>query len=201
LIVILFYLLFLMVSQVAIAGFMEFLSGFGALSPGLVLEFRELLSVRSLGSGEVLVERGRRQHSVCFLFAGVGREVVIVEGADRTGWFWFSPSLVFAYPGFFSMEAAPAQIVMLCDGIVVELDLSQWVDLLARHGELGLVVERLRASHERERMAHGLMLTTVPARERYRVFFAAHPWLFNLARHRDIASFLGIRDDGFHRYR
>lgn len=67
--------------------------------------------------------------------------------------------------------------------------------------EVHLLVEKIRGYYEGLRVVQAQDLVNLSAKERYQKFFEVHKGLFNIAKHRDIASFLGFRDHGFHRYK
>lgn len=191
-----------MLSQIAFLHFMVQLNGHAPLSVGLGMALRELVVLRELKKGSVLVERGKRSQVVWFIHSGSAKEVTHAEGcfSCRVSWFFFASDFVFAYPGFFAGEPASASIELLEDSVLLEIGLADLMGLRAGFAEVGLLVEKVRAANERARALHGGDLVNLSARERFQKFYGLHKGLFNVARHKDIASFLGIKDDGFHRY-
>ncbi len=191
-----------MLAQTAFLHLMVQLSSYAAVSTELTLVLRSLLVLRELNKGTVLVDCGKRQQVVWFLHSGTAKEVTPSEAmtGGRVSWFWFSSDFLFSYPGFFAQEPAVASIELVEDSVLLEISYRDFMGLREGFAEMPLLVEKIRAHYEKARVGHAGDLVNLSARERYRKFFQEHKGLFNVAKHRDIASFLGIRDDGFHRY-
>lgn len=178
------------------------LSAYVRVSSGLALALGELVCLRELKRGGVLVEQGKSQQVVWFVHMGTAKEVSACDNllGSRVSWFWSASDFVFSYPGFFAREPAVASIELVEDSVLLEIAYADLMGLKEEFEEVGLLVEKIRAGHEKLRAAHAMDLVNLNARERYRKFFEGNKRLFNVAKHKDIAGFLGIRDDGFHRY-
>lgn len=189
-------------AQTAFLHLMVQLSNYGKVSPELTMALRSIVVLREWNKGKVLVERGKRQQMVWFMHLGSAKEVS--ERGDgmagRVSWFWFNSDFLFSFPGFFAQEVAVASIELIEDSILLEITYRDFIQLMAGFTEVLLMVEKIRAKYEKGRAAHAGDLVNLSARERFQKFFSLHRGLFNVARHKDIASFLGIKDDGFHRY-
>lgn len=193
--------LFAMPQTVAFLHLMVSLSAHAYVSNGFTQSLRSLIAFRRGRKGERLVLAGRVQQLVWFLHRGTAREVSLGEdGLERTSWFWHASDFLFSYPGFFSREAALSDIELVEDSLLLEISFEHFLWLKESFPEVELLVEKIRAQHEKQRVAYARDLLDLRASERYRKLFAAHRELFNVARHRDIASFLGIRDDSLRRY-
>lgn len=178
------------------------LMAYAELSRGFSGALFELLSFGGFSKGRVMVECGKRQDVVWFLHRGTAKEVSPCEDSalGRTSWFFTPSDFLFAHPGFFAREPAIASIELIEDCYLAEISYSDFMVLRGEFAEVEVLVERIRAKHEKARAEHLGDLVNLSAKERYHKFYAAHKGLFNVAKHKDIASFLGIKDDGFHRY-
>lgn len=178
------------------------LSLFSPPSTGLVLALKKVLSLVSLEKGRVLVDIGKRQQLVWFMISGTAKEVTPAQGfaKGKATWFWFEDDFVFSYPGFFAQEPAISSIELVEDSRMLQLSYPDFMLLKERFSEMHLLVEKVRGHYDRVRVQHTLDMASLSAKERYQKFYAAHKRVFNVARHKDIAAFLGIKDDGFHRY-
>lgn len=178
------------------------LSSYAKVSAEFTLALRPLLDLREMRRGTLLVEKGKRQQVVWFLHLGTAKEVTVDEVSmeGRVSWFWYPSDFLFSYPGFFAQEPAIASIELVEDSVLLEISYADFMEVRDSYAEVPLLVEKIRAHYEKMRVGHAADLVNLNARERYQKFFAAHKGLFNVARHKDIASFLGIKDDGFHRY-
>ncbi len=191
-----------MLSQIAFLHLMVQLSGFGAVSGEFTSVLRSLVVLREWKKGRVLVELGRRQQLVWFMHCGTAKEVSMDgDGTNaRVSWFWFSSDFLFSFPGFFAQEPALAAMELVEDCVLLEISYGELMGLRERFSEVSLLVERIRAAYEKNRVLHAGDLVNLSAKERFDKFFGLHKGLFNVARHKDIAGFLGIKDDGLHRY-
>lgn len=191
-----------MLSQIAFLHFLVQLNGYVPVSVELGEALRSVAVLREFKKGMVLVERGKRQRLVWFMHSGSAKEVTLHEvvANGMVSWFFFASDFLFAYPGFFAGEPSVSSIELLEDSVLMEMDYTDLLRLGERFKEIALVIEKIRAVHERARAGHAGDLVSLSSKERYLKFFGLHKGLFNVARHKDIASFLGIKDDGFHRY-
>lgn len=178
------------------------LNGYAPVSRELSEVLREMVVLRQGKRGEVLVELGKKQQLVWFLHSGTAMEVCPCERLTdgRVSWFWFPSDFLFCFPGFFAQVPVECSIVLVEDCVLLELSFSDFVGLRERFLEVGVMAEGIRALYERARAAHAGDLVNLSAKKRFDQFFRLHKGLFNVAKHKDIASFLGIKDDGFHRY-
>jgi len=106
----------------------------------------------------------------------------------------------FPMQGLWRRSPAVASIELVEDSVLIEISYVDFMSLLESFGEVPSLVEKIRANYQKMRAGNSVDLANLYARERYQKFFGLHKELFNVAKHKDIASFLGIRDDGFHRY-
>lgn len=178
------------------------LSDFHPFSLLFRAELKPMLRLRKLKKGTVLVHRGERQAMVWFLFRGHAKEVSpsAQEMKGRTSWFWYPGDFLFAYPGFFAQEPSLTNMQLIQDSLLLEISYVDFLNLKESFAEVTPLVEKIRGYYERLRVEHADDMLNLSARERYLKFFSAHRELFNVAKQKDIAAFLGIKDDGFHRY-
>lgn len=93
-----------------------------------------------------------------------------------------------------------AAIELIEDSLLMEISLENFLWLKETFAEVEVLVEKIRAGHERARVLHAKELVELSAKERCQKLFEKRKSLFNVAKQRDIASFLGIKSDGLHRY-
>ncbi|MEJ5996588.1 cyclic nucleotide-binding domain-containing protein [Pedobacter sp. Du54] len=191
-----------MVDQKALLHLMVSLSSYASLSTGFATALSPLVNCRSLKKGRVLVEVGRKEQLVWFLHAGTVKEVTAIQeqGTERVSWFWFPSDFIFYYPGFFAREPSASRIELVEDSLVLEIAYRDFISLVEKFSEVPLLIEKIRSRYENQRVSHSASLTTLNAKQRYLKFYQAHKNIFNVVKHKDIASFLGIKNDGFRRY-
>jgi len=178
------------------------LSSFHPFSLVFRAELQSMLSLVEFNKGEVMVATGQRQAKVWFLCHGHAKEISCFDRdvRERVSWFWFAGDFIFSYPGFFSQEPAITDIVLIEGCTLLEISFEDFMRLRDGFVEVPLLVEKIRSHCELLRVGHASDLVNLSAKERYQSFYGQHRSLFQVAKQKDIASFLGIRNDGFNRY-
>lgn len=179
---------------------LEKLESFQHLSINFKQTLRPLLKLRHLATGEILLRYGSRNNNIWFMYEGFAREIAHEEQNEWTSWFYFAGDFMFSYPSLFSHLPAFRDIEMITIGEVLEISYSNLLMLRNKFPELITIVDLARDECEMERARYASCTHTLNAKERYERFFKDHKMLFNVARHKDIASFLGIKSDGLRRY-
>jgi CRP-like cAMP-binding protein len=153
--------------------------------------------------GERIQKSGERCSRIWFLKKGFAREITRdpETGTARTTWFWFASEFLFGSPFLFSRQPSVTDIDAINDCKLLELSYVDLLKLKKLSPDIELVVERMRAKCEMERSAHATALLFLSSRDRYIRYYNLHRELFNVAKHKDIAIFLGIKDDGFNRFK
>lgn len=193
--------LFAMPATIAFLHLMVSLSAYASISGEFTESLRPLVELRRGRKGERLVQRGRLQQRVWFIHQGTAREVTLgSDKEERTSWFWTASDFLFTYPGFFAQEPAMSAIELIEDSLLMEISLENFLWLKHTFAQAEVLVEKIRSSHERARVLHAKELVELSAKERYQKLFEQRKPLFKVAKQKDIASFLGIKSDGFHRY-
>jgi len=150
--------------------------------------------------GKILIKSGQRPKKIWFLYQGFAREVGHDEGGERTTWFFSPGDFLYAYPSFFSQLPAFRDIEIIRDSALLEISFQNLILLRHQFEELVGLIDIARDFCDMERARLVSMRETLSAKERYDRYFSDHKQLFNFARHKDIASLLGIKSDGFRRY-
>ncbi|WP_316795200.1 hypothetical protein [Pedobacter agri] len=153
--------------------------------------------------GELILDSQKRASTLWWLSKGYAREIstVLATGGLRTSWFWFTGDFVFANPFFFSQQASLVQIEAITDCVLLEISFSDLNKMRKEHMDIELLVERMRTRCDTERTYLISELLSLSAKERFEKYYFLHRDLFNVARHKDIADFLRIKDDGFNRFK
>lgn len=176
------------------------ISSFQQITPRFTQKLKPLLSIRHMARGELLVKAGYRTTHLWFMYEGFAKEVGHDEEIERTSWFYFEGDFIYAYPSIFSQLPAFRDIEIITNSTIVEISNKDLVRLRQEFDELNLIFDLARNQCESERSKYATENHTLTAKERYEAFYQKHKRLFNVARHKDIASFLRIKSDGFRRY-
>jgi len=114
---------------------------------------------------------------------------------EQTQWFWFENEFIYTTPGFFSQQPAESYIEILEDSHLVCIDFQSFYSLKKTDPEAERLSELLRDQNQRMINKYLNQLRTLNGKARYELLFKVHPKLFNLAKQKDIAYFLGIVPD------
>lgn len=141
------------------------------------------------------------QKKLWFIFDGSAREFKEDKNAEvqeQTLWFSFSGDLLYTIPGFFSEAAAPSSIELLEDSHLVYVNVE---DYLRLEKEMDSLFRRIRDHYDAVRQEYQANRLHLSGKQKYLQLFKAHPSLFNNAKMKDIAYFLGISPNSLSRFR
>ncbi|AMP99052.1 hypothetical protein AY601_2151 [Pedobacter cryoconitis] len=141
------------------------------------------------------------QGRLWFIIEGSAREFKEDKNADiqeQTSWFLFSGDLLYTIPGFFSQTPAPSSIELLEDSHLVYLNVE---DYLRLEQEMNFLFTKIRDHYDAVRQNYEFNRLHLSGRQKYLQLFTAHPSLFNSAKMKDIACFLGISPNSLSRFR
>lgn len=161
-----------------------------------------LVIQKEIGAVKNMLREGEVQQQMWFVASGLVRE--ISSSADtvtgRTSWFWYEGDFVFAHPGFFAGLPSLIEVEAYPGTILLELSRMDLALLIQNFQEGPLLIETLRYRNQAARSAHQSDLVNLKHAEMVRRFYQEHKAVFLTARAKDIASFLGIKDNGIHRF-
>lgn len=151
---------------------------------------------------ECLLRKGRKPLFAWFVVSGYVREFTINEhtNAEHTTWFWFPGDFVLPHSVFFNQKDAVSNIDVLSNSILLEISLEDLLSIQQLFPEVQQFFQEIYFYYEKARIEHNENLYQLSGKAKYQKFYAEHPAIFNFAKHRDIASFLGLKDTGFRRY-
>jgi len=162
-----------------------------------------VLSEEYTKAGTHILNNREIQKKIWLIISGTAREYTTQEGSkyEHTKWFWFENDIVYTEPGFFTQQPAQSYIEILEDSHLVYIDFQNFQSLKKAYPELELLLEQIREHSKRSATRYLDDLRILSATERYQQLFKAHPKLFNIAKQKDIAYFLGISPDTLGRLR
>ncbi|MGN7986042.1 Crp/Fnr family transcriptional regulator [Pedobacter sp. 22226] len=161
---------------------------------------KPLLELIEVQKGKLLLSKGQKPSRVWYVLKGFIKEVSYDSGIKRTSWFWGEGDFVYAYPGFFSQGIAVNDIEVINDAMLIEISYEKFMELKGSFEEVPILVERIRDYYDGLRLAHASDLLSLKAAQRFRKFITENKELFGVAKRRDVASFLGIKDDSLRRF-
>lgn len=172
------------------------------ISGGFEKALNPLIVQREVTTVKNMLREGEVQQQMWFVVSGLVRE--ISSSADtvtgRTSWFWYEGDFVFAHPGFFAGLPSLVEIEAYPGTVLLELSRMDLALLIQNFQEGPLLIETLRYRNQAARAAHVSDLINLKHAEMVSRYYHEHKAVFLTARAKDIASFLGIKDNGMHRF-
>jgi len=178
------------------------ITSFCEIPPSFYTALRPMLKVYKFPNAEYILRKGRKAKFAWFVVEGYLREVTNSNPSNpgHTTWFWYPGDFVLAYPVFFNQKEAISDIEVLPNTILLEISHEDFLSLKAAFPEVSRLQEEVKFYFDKARIDHSEDLFNLSGKQKYQEFQKAHPALFNVAKHKDIASFLGLKDIGFRRY-
>lgn len=178
------------------------INSFYVVSQPLLNALKPLFKVYHFPNSEYILRKGRKARFAWFILEGYVREVNNNTANDNshTTWFWYPGDFVLAYPVFLNQKEAILDIEVLPNTVLLEISHEEFMTLKIRFPELTVLIEEIKYYYHKGRLDHSEDLFNLSGKQKYKKLQKAHPRLFNVAKHKDIASFLGLKDIGFRRY-
>ncbi|MBB5619436.1 CRP-like cAMP-binding protein [Pedobacter cryoconitis] len=151
--------------------------------------------------GTRILNQREIQKRLWFIFDGSAREFKEDKNAEvqeQTLWFSFNGDLLYTIPGFFSETAAPSSIELLEDSHLIYMNVE---DYLRLEKEMDFLFKKIRDHYDAVRQEYQRNRLHLSGKQKYLQLFTAHPSLFNNAKMKDIAYFLGISPNSLSRFR
>jgi CRP-like cAMP-binding protein len=191
-----------MISDFHYQAIIDRISSFCEISPAFSNALRPLLKMYKFPNSEYILRKGRKAKFAWFVIEGYLREVTNGSSANpaRTTWFWYPNDFVLAYPVFFNQKEAISDIEVLPNTVLLELSFEDFILLKTSYPEVNRLVEEVKFYYDKSRLDHYEDLFNLSGKQKYQKFHSAHPALFNVVKHKDITSFLGMKDFSFRRY-
>ncbi|MCE1198363.1 MAG: Crp/Fnr family transcriptional regulator [Marinilabiliales bacterium] len=157
---------------------------------------------RELQKGELLFRQGEVCHHIFYIEKGLARVFYNTEsGKDVTAWFFADNNFFTAHDSFYQHKPAPNNCELLEDSDVYTLTYSEMVAMLNDNHDMAKFAFHtvyLLAKQQAE-FINGIKFQS--AEERYNALMHHYPNIFQRAKLRHIASFLGITQETLSRIR
>jgi hypothetical protein len=191
-----------MISDLHYQAIINRITPFCEMSPGFYKALMPLLKVFKFPNSEYILRKGRKAKFAWFVAEGYLREVTNSNPSSiaHTTWFWYPNDFVLAYPVFFNQKEAVSDIEVLPNTTLLEISYEDFVSLKTSFPEVDKLVEEVKFHYDKARLDHQEDLFNLSGKQKYQKFHKAHPALFNVVKHKDITSFLGMKDFSFRRY-
>ena len=184
--------------------FTKLLSALESIHPfsvALSKALEEAAKDRTMHKKGTLLSEGGIQHSLWFIAQGFAREYRYdpSSGDEHTNWFWQSGDFVF-HNRILNEERSHVSIDFYAGSVLIELDLISLAENSEVVNECNQIMTTLTDFNSMLRNEHLNDLVRLTRMLHVKKFYEGHQMLFNFVRHKDLASFLGIRDKSIYRY-
>jgi len=171
------------------------------LSQTIKTELWQTVKTFHYTKGEHILEQGKVEHYMIFLYEGTIRAYQNKEGEEISLDFRFSGQMITAYTSYISQKPSPVAIDALKDCKVMKIhrnDVNNLFDKYHEFERLGRLMSEYfylrRVEREIEILAHN-------AEERYKHLLEKHPELVREIPVKYLASYLGIQKQSLSRIR
>lgn len=158
-----------------------------------------LLPVKKYKKGEFLLKEGEVSDTFFFNLKGFIRLFYVVDGEDRTAYFYPENCFVSAYMSFVKQVPSTFNLQATEDTTVVEISLEAIPQLLAGSAQFEALA---RIAMEDELINHQKMvaaLLTLSPEERYYQLLEDEPEISQRVPQRQIASYIGVKPESLSR--
>lgn len=164
------------------------------LPPPLKAFLRPLLKYKEICQGDYLFHVNDDPKLVYFNCEGCFQENTFnpFTGQKEPTWFWFENYFIFTSPGFFSQTKTQSEVIALTDAVVIYMTIEDFNTCKEQFEQVYPLSELIREKDLRSRINHGKRIARYSAEEVLKFFFKKRKSLFNLAKRKDIAHFMGI---------
>lgn len=173
---------------------------FGVVSPSLRLLLSKSLIDIELVKGQTLLFKNEIPKNFWFVITGMGRALQLINGVEKTVWFWFSGDFIFTNPGFFTQKPAHYNVEITEHSHLLYLSYQSMVQITTSFPVFNAIIEGIRDEHSIQLMAHIAQLKDWNCQDRFDFFYDRHKRVFNFLPIKYIADFLAIHPHNICRY-
>jgi CRP-like cAMP-binding protein len=181
--------------------FVETLSKISFLSEGDLLQIAEIASIKELNPGDFWVYEGMFAKDVAFIFKGYLRKYFIIDGNEKTDWFYFENSFTGDMPSIIEQTACKSCNVAMESTTLIVLSYAKLNELSSKSQNidhlLRVFIEYAFIAYYKRAMSFILQ----SPKERYEQLIAEFPMVTQRATQYHIASYLGITPQHLSRIR
>lgn len=177
------------------------LSQYLEMSEHVKMKLAELIVLKKLKKGTLLLKEGETCQHIYFMKKGFARGFFNQDGKDITSWFAVENDLATSLYSFVTQKPSFENIEILENSILYALSYDSLQQLYHQYTEFNLIGRRLVEKYYVELMARTISLQFQTAKERYQQLLVHQPQLLQRASLGHIASYLGISQETLSRIR
>lgn len=185
------------ISDESFNNLIEILEHFLHLSKQFKAQLRLMLFEVTYDKGINILGTGAKQNIIWFTLDGLLREISVDENtfSEKTSWFWFALTFIYAVPGFFDQEPSQVNIKVVKNSKLIFISYDNWKALKDNFAETDKLTEMIRSEYEVARKLHAKDINDLSTTERYLKKEAELNMLFPYIQLKYIAEYMGMSTD------
>lgn len=184
-----------------LTAFLDKLETIHKLSPELRKELEEHTRIQEVKRGDILLKDGQLSKNVTLVFKGMIRSYYLKDGEDISSRFTTEGEIVLSVNSFYSRRPGYEFLEMYEDGVIAQLSFDKQEELLKNYLEYNYIVRLFTQKYYAASEEHLFQLRKQSAEGKWQYFLENYPHLVQRIKVKDIASFLGLRQETLSRIR
>jgi len=171
------------------------------LSAGLRKELEKHTRIENVKRGDILLKEGQQSKNVTLVLQGMIRSYYLKDDEDISSRFTTEGEIVLSVNSFYSRRPGYEFLEMYEDGVIAQLSFKKQEELLTNYLEYNYIVRLFTQKYYAASEEHLFQLRKQSAENKWAYFMEQYPYLVQRVKIKDIASFLGIRQETLSRIR
>ncbi len=184
-----------------LSAFLDRLEGIHELSEQLRAQLEEHTRLIEVERGDLLLKDGERSKNVTLVLKGLIRSYYLKDGEDISSRFTTEGEIVLSVNSFYSKKPGYEFLEAYEDGLIAQLSFDKQEELLKNHLEYNYIVRLFTQKYYAASEEHLFQLRKQSAENKWSYFMEQYPHLVQRVKLKDIASFLGVRQETLSRIR
>ena len=181
--------------------FLDRLESIHPLSEELRSQLEKHTIIKEVRRGDILLRDGECSQHVTLVLKGMIRSYYIKDDEDISSRFTTEGEIVLSVNSFYSRKPGYEFLEMYEDGIIAQLSFEKQEELLKNHLEYNYIVRLFTQKYYAASEEHLYQIRKGTAQGKWDYFIENYPDLVQRVKVKDIASFLGLRQETLSRVR
>ena len=184
-----------------LTAFLNQLEAIHPLSAELRAQLEEHTRMVNVKRGEILLKEGESSRNVSLVLEGMIRSYYLKDGEDISSRFTTEGEIVLSVNSFYTRKPGYEFLEAYEDGVIAQLSFDKQEELLKNYLEYNYIVRLFTQKYYAASEEHLFQLRKQSAEKKWSYFMEQYPHLVQRVKLKDIASFLGLRQETLSRIR
>ncbi len=171
------------------------------LSDGLRNELENNVQIKNYPRNTVFLKEGQASKYVTLVLHGMIRSYYLKDGEEISSRFTPEGEVVLSINSFYSRRPGYEFLEAYEDSVIAQLPFEKQEELLKKYLEYNYIVRLFTQKYYTASEEHLFQLRKQSAEDKWQYFLENYPHLINRIKIKDIASFLGMRQETLSRIR